>query len=345
MEDSDYPLNPNWDGHYYYVDGIRTYREGNEKYITPDMIIKKGWNLQPKIYEGPKNRIKYNLSGFTPFYLKTAYNKLSYYGKKLYDQYAMKGPRWDPFSEIAKRAQYRKNRHIKSIASRVGGYMGGFWPTRISRHKKGYLRTGGYYGRFSGRNTGGELKFHDIDTDDAVISSSGTIVSDSVVKIAQGTTEKTRIGRKCTIRKIQWKFNIILPTTATAADTCDIVRVVVYWDKQTNGATAAVGDLWESTNFQDFRNLANVQRFKILFDRYYSLRSFAGSGRGSTDTLSYGCHVVHDSFYKNVNIKIEYDSTAGAITEMRSNNIGIFTSSQAGLCAIDGKMRIRFSDS
>ncbi len=190
------------------------------------------------------------------------------------------------------------------------------------------------------------MKFHDIDISDAVIAAGGSITQASCNIIAQGVTESERIGRKCNIKRINWKFKIALPTTAVAASTSDTVRVVLYHDKQTNGAAATVANIFEIDNFQSYRNLANGTRFNILMDRTYSVACPSGSGRGSTDTLSFGeALAINDTFYKSCNIPIEFDAATGAITEQRTNNIGVLLFSLSGLAAFDSQMRIRFSDS
>ncbi len=200
----------------------------------------------------------------------------------------------------------------------------------------GFTRRSGFYG-----GAIGELKFHDLDIDDATIASNGTIVEDSCVVIAQGVTEIQRIGRKCTIRSINWRFNIRLPAGTSSTTTADTVRVLLYLDKQTNGATATVTALLESDDYQSFNNLANKSRFRTLMDRTYDMNTEL-SGDGTTvDSPRFN---FNDTFFKKVNIPIEYDSTTGAITEQRSNNIGVLILSKNGLCTFDSKMRIRFSD-
>ncbi len=205
--------------------------------------------------------------------------------------------------------------------------------------RKGYTRTAGYYGRYT---SGGELKFFDLDLDDAVIAATGT-VTDSINKIAQGTTEVTRIGRKCTIKAINWRFNIDLPQSTASASTGDVVRVIMFIDRQCNGATATVTDILESANYQSFNNLANKSRFSKLMDKTYSLTAKAGGGDGTTE--DYGRVFIADTFYKKCNLPIEFDSTAGAITEIRSNNIGVLMISLSGLAGFESKIRLRFSDS
>lgn len=206
------------------------------------------------------------------------------------------------------------------------------------KFKKGYDRVGGNFGRYSGANA--ELKFIDLDIDDSSISASGTVFN-SVNLIPQGTTESERIGRKCTIKKIGWRFRVHLPA-GTIQTGLNTARIIMFLDKQCNGATAAVLNILETADFQSFRNLTETGRFRILMDRTYDMNYSAGMGNGtSNDTVGIACS---DTLYKDVNIPLEFSSTTGAITEIRSNNIGILTISSLGVCALESKVRIRFSD-
>jgi hypothetical protein len=203
---------------------------------------------------------------------------------------------------------------------------------------RGYVRTAGYY---KGGSAGNELKFHDLDINDAGIAQGGTIAEDSCLTIAQGDGESERIGRKCTVKSVNWRFAITLPSTGTQAATTDVVRVILYLDKQTNGATAGVTDILESDDFQSFNNLANKSRFRTLLDRTYDM-NVEGAGAGASWASS--AKTITDSFYLSCNLPIEYDNSAttGAIATMRSNNIGVLLLSESGLCAFESKMRVRF---
>lgn len=206
----------------------------------------------------------------------------------------------------------------------------------------GVTRTGGYYGRYAGAKA--ELKFHDLDIDDAVVAVNGTIAQASCNIIAQDTTEITRIGRKCTIKGIFWKYAINLPTAGDITSSADTVRVILYQDKQTNGGAATAALLMASDNFQSFRNLANSSRFTILLDRTHTINSLVGGGDGTANDTG---PVRRDySFSKLCNIPIEYDNSAstGALTTQRTNNIGVLLLGQAGKAGFESKMRLRFSD-
>ncbi len=190
----------------------------------------------------------------------------------------------------------------------------------------------------------GEVKFHDLDIDQVPISAAGTIAQDSCVLIAQAVTESARIGRKITVTQLGWRFDVKLPTTTVGTDTSDVVRLILYWDKQANGAAATVTDILESADYQSFNNLSNSGRFKTLMDKTYHISSPSGSGRGSTDTLQFGEAETGGSFFKRLNIPVEYNSTAGAITELTTNNIGVLVLAVAGKASLLSKMRIRFTD-
>ncbi len=213
----------------------------------------------------------------------------------------------------------------------------------------GRTRVSGYYGRYSGSGgrSSGELKFHDIDIDDAIIAQNGTIQNTGTINIIpQGVTEIQRIGRKCTIKSLNWRYQITLfNQDAVAAPLVgDTIRVILYLDKQCNGATAAVTGILESDNFQSFRNLANSSRFQVLMDKEHSI-NYAAAASDNAAVISQPGAVRHYSFYKTCTIPLEFDSTTGALTEIRSNNLGVLIlSDQGAVCGFESKMRLRFSD-
>ncbi len=202
---------------------------------------------------------------------------------------------------------------------------------------RGYARLAGYY---STSTT--ELKFFDLDLDDAVVAIAGT-VTDSINKIAQGTTEVQRNGRKCVVKSIEWRMRFFLPefdavATPAASDT---IRVILYRDKQANGATAAVLDILETADFQSFYNLSNQNRFSVVCDKLVTLdyHSLASDGAG----LVSGAEATHNLVYKKaINMPLEFSDTTGAITEIRSNNLGVLLLSKAGLAGFESKIRLRF---
>ncbi len=217
-------------------------------------------------------------------------------------------------------------------------------PKKRRRFTPGADRVGGYYGRYSGR--GAELKFHDVNHDDAVISAGGTIVP-TINIIPQGVTESTRVGRKCTIKSIHWRYRINLAEQDAVATppAGDSVRVIMYLDKQCNGATATTTGILESNSWQSFRNLANISRFQILYDKLININF----NNLASDNAAVVSSTVHDQDYifnKKCNIPIEYDNSAndGTLTTIRTNNIGTLLLAARGNAIMVSKIRLRFSD-
>ncbi len=214
--------------------------------------------------------------------------------------------------------------------------------SRARPFARGYDRTGGYYGR-----NPGEMKFHDIDVDDAVVAAGGVIQNTgSINLIPQGVTEKQRVGRKCVIKSIGWRFECSLPEQDAQGtpENNDVLRVIMYQDKQCNGATAAVTDILESADYQSFNNLANSSRFRTLMDRTYALNWEGGMASDGAGLVSQARTTIADTFFKRCNIPLEFDSTTGALTEIRSNNIGVLLVSSQGSSQFLSKIRLRFSD-
>ncbi len=214
---------------------------------------------------------------------------------------------------------------------------------RVRGRQRGFVRTGGYYGRYTGANP--EMKFLDTTVDDGVVAASMNVQT-ALLVIPEGNGESDRVGRKVTIKKIGWRYEVLLPTTAVAADTSDVVRVMMILDKQANGALPTNTIVLEDDDYQSFNNLANSKRFRILMDKSYSINCGSGSGRGTTDTLSYGDQVITAQWHKNCSIPIEYDNSAttGVITSIRSNNIFVIVGSKSGVAGFRSKVRVRYTD-
>ena len=203
-------------------------------------------------------------------------------------------------------------------------------------------RIGGYYGRYTGVK--GELKFFDQGVTDAVVDAGGT-VTDTINDIAQGVTEKQRVGRKCVLKSIWVKYLLSLPEQDAQATPVvgDSLRLIVYNDRQCNGATAAVLDVLETADILSFKNLANEGRFQILCDKTMSINylSLASDGAG---VVSQASVEQWYTFYKKLDTPIEFNAATGAITEIRSNNIGFIVISESGICGFNSKWRVRFAD-
>jgi len=206
---------------------------------------------------------------------------------------------------------------------------------------RGYLRTGGYYGRFRGRRTGGgsgELKFLDTARTTAPIQAAGAVDTNLVV-IPTGAGESDRIGRKVTVKSIYMRHTISLAANSTGVDK---VRCIVVNDQQANGAVFAVTDVLDTADRDSHYNLANQMRFKILADMNFTMNTQGYNGTTETPLLR------DIKKYIKCNIPIEYDNnvaTTGAIASQRSNSIAILWINTANNQSdVTGITRVRYSD-
>ncbi len=261
---------------------------------------------------------------------------------------------------MKRRAPWQGTRSgVRSGFQRMGtkaGYGGSSAGSRRGRFaSQGRYRKVGFWGRYPGAGgpaRGGELKFHDIDWDEAVADMSNGVISNtsSLVLIGQGITEKTRIGRKCTIKSIGWRGELQLAKLAgTELQDGASVRLMICLDTQCNGAApspAGTNGVLAANDFQAFNNLTNKGRFTVLCDKVFSMNAQAGAGNGTADDCPMSRRSF--SFFKKVNIVMEYSGTASPsdITEIRTNNIfGIMiTGDSASTVSLGSKLRFRFSD-
>lgn len=251
-------------------------------------------------------------------------------------------------SQFARATKQRRLVVMSSPSRRAGRFSrAGSW--RQARVVPGITRVGGYYGRYNrprsmgrGRRASAtvETKFKDGNYDFGAVAVTGEL--QNMVLVPQDTTESGRIGRKITLTSCSVRLMIELPETDDDHDTADILRVIVFIDKQANGATPACADILETATLLAFNNLANKGRFRTLADRRYEISSSTGSGNGTTD--HFGAQRRYEELHFKLNLPIEYSGTTGAITEVKSNNLGILVLSKEGVVNLVTKWRIRYLD-
>ncbi len=199
-------------------------------------------------------------------------------------------------------------------------------------------------GRFA---TARELKFLDTTKAFTAFTLAGTLFDDSLNHIAQGATESERVGRKVVLRSLQFRGTVQGGQATSTDETDNEYRIIVYCDKQANGAAATVTDILETAALHSFYNLANVGRFRILYDHTKNLPYPDG-----IQTAAGTFKLIAQDYKWEVNLRmaipLEFDNTFadGRIGTIRSNNIGIIglslTDSAPPLLAYTA--RIRYSD-
>ncbi len=206
----------------------------------------------------------------------------------------------------------------------------------------GYYRRSGFYR--SPHDTSPELKFFNTVISLDPVTTTGT-VTQSINLIPQGVTESTRVGRKCVIKSILMKYECFLGETDAAVtfQPNDSFRMLLVLDKQCNGAGPAVLDILETAEFRGFNQISNKGRFRILKDFQVSLNYQCGASDGAGVVSAAGYERSY-SFYKKLNIPLEFSSTTGAISEIQSNNLVLLLISLNGVAGFASRIRIRYTD-
>jgi len=159
--------------------------------------------------------------------------------------------------------------------------------------------------------------------------------------IPQGSTDATRNGRKCVIKSIQIRGAAGM-VPAAAVTSSSTAHLYIIWDRQCNGAAAAVLDVFSSTNLAyAFRDAATWNRFTILKHWKHTFTPTAGVS-GAYNNVQ--CAV---EIYRKVNIPLEFTSTTGAITEINSNNIFLMAGTEGAsddTIQFAGACRLTFRD-
>lgn len=177
-------------------------------------------------------------------------------------------------------------------------------------------------------------------------SATGTMTTD-LCAVAQGDNDNQRNGNKITVTRFDWMGEIYLPGTSTIADMNDTVRIILFVEKQNNGVATAYASLLENTDPYSFFNednypLRNPKRFRVLYDKTYSISTAPGGWNGTA--LTSGTQRIPFRITKNLKLPVQYASTTGAVTEIAQNNLCLCVISSQGAAGINSYMRTFFVD-
>ncbi len=209
-----------------------------------------------------------------------------------------------------------------------------------------------------------EKKFVDFDlgtpgTPLAVIDTAYTVFTGGVsagsfLGIAQGDDQNQRIGRKIVVTDLLWNGTVNLkgsiPGTADVVNSnWDEVRIIMYIDKQCNGAALSPKTLLVQTeDIETYRNIENASRFQVIWDKRLKVHGTPLlGGNGSATEMAVGSGFNTFKYHWRGRLPVEYDSSFvdGRISTIRTNNIGaVVVSNNVNpvTTEIYGHMRVRF---
>nr|UOF81670.1 capsid protein [Cressdnaviricota sp.] len=198
------------------------------------------------------------------------------------------------------------------------------------------LRTGGFPNLFKRSKT--ELKFLDVSVSNLQFNSTGTIRL--LNGIVQGTDYNQRIGRQIILKSIYLRMYLF--PNAAATNVGDVLRIILGFDEQPNGALPIVTDILTSASTTAANNLNNRDRFKILVDKTFPV--------GQAITANAVAPIRgFKKVYKKCNWPVTYSGTTADIASLATGSLFILTVSEnvAGITCWDANYhsRIRFTDS
>lgn len=228
-------------------------------------------------------------------------------------------------------------------------------PRRYSRRRKGfrtarrYLR-GGYarpsrrtnpartLGLWNGRSRD-ELKVTDTATVVAAVTQAGVV---SLLNgTATGTDYTNRTGRKMITKSVL--IRLFINTNLVSAQQGDVVRVIIFVDKQSNGALPAVADVLNTATYAEPMNLNNRDRFIIIRDTIFTMSPAVYAAAALTAGAPVTRMAKH---YKKVSFETIFSGTTNGIASIASGSLCILYISQfASVSTITYNVRTRFIDS
>ena len=152
---------------------------------------------------------------------------------------------------------------------------------------------------------------------------------------AQGSDINQRVGRQITLRSVQLRG---YEQSAAAAGVDQVHRIVLVYDRQSNGVAPVIGDILQASSVTAPRNLNNRRRFKILMDRIMVCNATAESGSNVTW-----------QFYRKLRHPVEFNAgNAGTVADIQSGSLYLMvvTNIAPGAGAGDSywNARVRFTD-
>lgn len=218
----------------------------------------------------------------------------------------------------------------------------------IPPSERGFLRTGGAYGRFDG-GAKGELKFMDssvasepIPDVDSEVDYMGPV---DLVDIAQGTAYNERRGRNVVIKSIEGRGRLLYTPTVAAEGHSEVVYLFLVQDTQNrNALNPPFGDtIFTNTDVDHlFVKPEEEERFKILKSWVVHMSPEAGH-----ELNAYYNAVVKQWEWKlDCNIPITYTGTAGTVDERVDNSIWLYGGRRERFAEIvlTAEFRVRYSD-
>lgn len=201
-----------------------------------------------------------------------------------------------------------------------------------------------------------EVKFRDYGVTSAALTAAMAFIDDgtglALNAIAQGDDYNNRDGRKINLKSIHVRGYVNRPAVEIGATPQgdELVRIILYWDKQCNGQQGTSTQIVTTGGTTDVTSLRDIQytkRYKVLKDIIVPME--VNPAGVAADNFAVGPIRRFFNFnVKNLNIPVRFNSTGGTVTAITDNAIHLIACNTNA--AVDGNWtviytsRVRFTD-
>jgi len=161
--------------------------------------------------------------------------------------------------------------------------------------------------------------------------------------VSQGSDQNERDGNEVTATSVQYRM---LFTKNVQRNADDMVRTIIFWDQQPNGAAPTLVDILDTTiitlQSQAPYKRENAKRFKILHDSTLVIPARVVAGTVAGNTVLVGESFIHVKKRIPLSRTVKYDGTSAAITAIRTNSLYCLQISVSSAAPPDQETGFRF---
>lgn len=196
-----------------------------------------------------------------------------------------------------------------------------------------------------------EVKYYDFAVQDQDMLEVGWLNNALCYGVLQGDAFNQREGNEIITTSLLIRGTILTDGLALAPS---FVRMIVFWDKQTNNGAPTISGAANSLmsgsptvgGHLDWRNQDTISRFDIISDKTYTLNPQVIKTLTASDVTAN--QPVSVAFSKRVRLgrKIKYLSSTGSAGDLVSNNIAVafIGDSDTNPAQLDCNFRLYFKD-
>jgi len=160
--------------------------------------------------------------------------------------------------------------------------------------------------------SGPEIKNIDVNSTSAPPLTASFSVPQLLNGVTQGSGATARLGRKILMKSFQIRYTC----SVVDGDDASQHRIVVVYDKQTNGAAPIATDVFTVNDFNSPLNLNNSDRFVVICDEI-------------TESVQSSVINISGKRYVKMNMEVLCGGSGNAVADINSGSVYIFIANNA----------------